>query len=283
MAAAASIPEKWIRFDMDECMAQLGVLYYFLVGLPPENPDVLKITVSLLAEKEKSGETWILRPAFRELLPFLGDAYKSGVLKGVILYSNNGSQQMVNFVGDLMEEIAGSKMVVARLSASWPEERKGSALSKNIEFLQKHVSPTIGFGNILFFDDLPDHALSYQLMKGNYIQVVPYDNQMGVEFLKMLFSEYLDSFPLFKEHDLVNRAERAEERDANRGAVFTSMEERAVRAEKIEFRGIFMRFLGLGASNKKTRRARSQRGAARKISAHSRKCRQRRPSRSRIQ
>lgn len=282
MAAATATTQKWIGFDMDECMAQLGVLYYFLAGLPSDEPDVLKATTELLAEKEKTGETWILRPAFRELLPFLGKAFKSGALKGVILYSNNGSQRMVEFVGDLMEAIADTKMVVTRLSASWPEERKGAALSKNVEFLQKHVSSSIGPGNLLFFDDLPDHALSYQLAEGNYIQVAPYDNQMDVEFLKMLFSEYLTTFPHYAKYDLVKRAERAEAEDEKHGKLFEPMDERAVRAEKIEFRGIFMRFLELSASNTKTRRARRRSRPARKFGVYTRKCRRLRQSHSHI-
>ena len=286
MAAATATLEKWIGFDMDECMAQLGVLYYFLSGLPTHSPEILKETTELLAEKEKTGEIWILRPAFRELLPMLGTAYKSGALKGVILYSNNGSQTMVEFVGDLMEAHAGEKMVVARLSASWPEERKGATLSKNLEFLQKHVSSSISHENLLFFDDLPDHELSRQLVKGHYVQVAPYNNQMSVEFLKSLFSEYLELFPRYAKYDLVGRAQRAEERDVKEGKIFKPMEERSVRAEKIEFRDIFVRFLELpstagNTSNTRRTRRRSHR-TARKFGAYSRKCRRLRPSRSRI-
>ena len=284
MAAATATTEtteKWIGFDMDECMAQLGVLYYFLAGLPAESPDIMASVISQFARKEKKGATWILRPAFCELLPFLGSEFKKGTLKGVILYSNNGSQRMVEFVGDLMEAIAGEKMVVARLSAEWPEVRKGAALSKNIEFLQKHVSSSIGLGNLLFFDDLPDHALSYQLAEGNYIQVAPYNNQIDVEYLKDLFRDFTTSYTNYEKYKLIERAERAEARDKESGKLFEPMDERASRAEKIEFRGIFMRFLGLTSGG--TRRTRRRRVAGRKIGAHSRKCRRLRPSRSRTQ
>ena len=84
-------------------------------------------------------------------------------------------------------------------------------------------------------------------------------------------------FSSYAEHDLVARAMRAEARDEDAGKLFEPMDIRAIRAEKIKFRGIFMRFLGFGASNTKTRRAQ------RKFGAHSRKCRRHRPLRSRIQ
>ena len=277
MAAATATADKWIAFDMDECIAQLGVLYYFLAGIPKDSPEVMKLTSSLFAEKEAIGETWIVRPALRELLPFLGEAKKSGALTGVIVYSNNGSQMMVEFVGDLIDVLAGTPIVVSRLSSSWPEARKGAALSKNLEFLQKHVSAGINAENLLFFDDLPDHTLSHQLIKGNYVQVTPYKHQMDVKSLTTLFGEYINMFSSYAEHDLVARAMRAEARDEDAGKLFEPMDIRAIRAEKIKFRGIFMRFLGFGASNTKTRRAQ------RKFGAHSRKCRRHRQLRSRIQ
>lgn len=278
-ATAATLSEKWIGFDMDECIAQCGVLYYFLIGLPAE---ALPYVVSGLAKKEQKGKTWILRPAFRELLPLLGDAFKAGILKGVILYSNNGSHMLVNFVGDLMEAVAGAKMVVARLSAEAPEKRTGKALSKNLEFLQKHVSPSIKIGNLLFFDDLPDHALSYQLAEGNYVQVDPYNNQLDVEALKSLFGTYLTAFSAqYEKYKLVERAESAEKRDFETGGKTPEPpDDRMTRTEMIEFRGIFQRFLGSSENGNKTRRRRRRSRRLRKFGAYSRKCR--RLSHSRI-
>lgn len=276
-AVGATGTKKWVGFDMDECLAQLGIIYYFLAGIPADSQ---KFVAERLAEKEKSGETWILRPALRELIPLLATTAPQ---TEVFIYSNNGSQRMVNFVGDLVNAIAKKDLVRLRFSAEWPEQRKGAALSKNLKFLQKYLSADLTKENLLFFDDLPDHALAEQLASvglnangstvSNYVQVAPYKHQLDYEFLKHLFAGYISAFPDVYEK-LLERARTAEERDEDEGAILDPPDPRQVRAERIQFRGIFQRFLGLPttASNA-TRRAR-------KISAKSRKCRRRRPSHS---
>ena len=203
---ASENKEKWIGFDMDECMAQLGTFYYFLVGM---DPAIFPGIIAELAETEKSAKTWFLRPAFRILLPVLGKAYQDGILTGVFIYSNNGNQIMVDFVGDLMNAIAGVDLVSNRLSAEFPEKRRGAAYSKNLEFVQTYISPTINNTNLLFFDDLPNHQIASQIK--NYIQVVPYNNQMSIEYLEMVFDLYIKHFSEnFKKYNLLDRAGKHE-------------------------------------------------------------------------
>lgn len=271
-AATEAAKEKWVGFDMDECLAQLGILYYFLTELPD---DTQKFIAEVLAEREEMGETWILRPAFRELVPFLTAA----PLTGVFIYSNNGSQRMVNFVGDIVNAIAGRNLVSLRFSAKWPEERTGIALSKNLEFLQKYVSADLTKDNVLFFDDLPDHALATQLGhsngKSNYIQVTPYKHQVDYTVLTNLFEGYIAALPeLYAK--LLESAKKAEEQDLKEGALLFPPDPRQVRTERILFRGIIQRFLGLPIMISKTRRS------ARKIARKSRKCRRHRQLRSHI-
>jgi hypothetical protein len=277
--AAATAVKKWVGFDMDECLAQLGILYYFLAAIPA---DAQKFVAERLAKKEKKGETWILRPALRELIPLLAAAPHTEVF----IYSNNGSQPMVDFVGNLVNAIAEKELVRLRFSAEWPEKRKGTALSKNLEFLQKYMSADLTKENVLFFDDLPDHTLAEQLASvgintngksvSNYIQVAPYKNQLDYEFLTHLFEGYISAFPdVYEKWKLLERAKKAEERDMDEGAILDPPDPRQVRAERILFRGIFQRFLELPTTTQgATRRA------ARKIARKTRKCRRRRLSHS---
>ena len=188
MAAATASKEKWIGFDMDECLAQLGTLYFFLVGLPEK---AKKEVVKELAASEQKGETWILRPSFRKLFPMLIDALKSEAITGIFLYSNNGSHEMVEFTRDLINAVAGYDIILGEMSAEKPVKREGRDLSKNLEFLQEYVSSDITRENLLFFDDTPDHSLAYQL-GDNYIRVTPYNNQLPVKKLQEIFQKYFD-------------------------------------------------------------------------------------------
>ena len=91
---------KWIGFDVDECLANVTPAYYFVKAYGAEQ------LVSLLATSELEGRTWLLRSHIREIVEAVCVAIKQGGVYGAFLYSNNGSQAMVQFVRLLLNQIA---------------------------------------------------------------------------------------------------------------------------------------------------------------------------------
>ena len=90
---------KWIGFDVDECIANGTPVYYFVKAYGAEQ------LVSLLATSELQGRTWLLRSHIREIVEAVCVAIKEGGVYGAFLYSNNGSQTMVQFVRALLNAI----------------------------------------------------------------------------------------------------------------------------------------------------------------------------------
>ena len=83
---------KWIGFDMDDCIANVTPAYWFvkLYGAAKAAP--------LLLESDRIGQTWLLRSGAQAIVDEVSAAVKDGKVYGAFLYSNNGSESMVELV-----------------------------------------------------------------------------------------------------------------------------------------------------------------------------------------
>lgn len=120
----------YIVFDLDETLGKLFTPYYFLCDLryekanrnttperavppPPELAPVLDDTyrrfVEYVAAIEKSDRPLgIIRPGILSAFEKFADLKSRGVIKGCVIYSNNGHLPSVEFARDVIEEAVGS-------------------------------------------------------------------------------------------------------------------------------------------------------------------------------
>jgi len=180
-----SLATRWVGFDMDECIGSLAPMYTFLTVTKPVHPYEF-----LLAETELLRHTWLFRPIMKKVLRALWQAHKHEKIYGCFIYSNNGSQELVNFARDTLNMMLKMlyklpdvpnifKMAVSFYHVCRPDEVKDYA--GIVRCLKYHkLPPPTSPNDLLFFDDL-QHVLQNEIP--HYVQVRPYLNRMPVEML----------------------------------------------------------------------------------------------------
>lgn len=179
---------KWVGFDMDECVGSLMPLFAFVTTLPEKK--YLNILANILIKSENTKRTWLVRPAMYDCMELLYKAYKSGNIYGAFIFSNNGSQELVDFIAIYLNTWMASKHIESRvvnifkmaICRSSPIRTPGS-LEKSFSEVQRtligYKLPTLsGPRDLLFFDDMA-HVLTNEI--SNYVKVRPYYNRCPIE------------------------------------------------------------------------------------------------------
>jgi hypothetical protein len=204
-----SLTIRWVGFDMDECIGSLAPMYTFLTTTQPVHPYDF-----LIAETELLRHTWLFRPIMKKVLRALWQAHKQEKIYGCFIYSNNGSQELVNFARETMNMMMKMlyklptvpnifKMAVSYYHVCRPDEVKDYA--GIVRCLKYHkLPPPTSINDLLFFDDL-QHALQNEIP--HYVQVRPYWNRMPVDMLTSAISSVVGiELPL-------NAAQKQEQED----------------------------------------------------------------------
>lgn len=187
---------RWIGFDMDECIASAMSLYTFLTDIPMElsiegqiqmYPRVMYAFASLLFKSEMSEKTHILRPAMIDVLKKVWEAHRDKKIEGAFIFSNNGSKELVNFMGFFLNVCIWntcdkSKPIVFKMCV-WQGAPYRNGLVKDYASIQtclhkKGLKKCSSKKDLLFFDDL-DHVLHYEIP--HYIRVPPYENATDID------------------------------------------------------------------------------------------------------
>ncbi len=203
---------SYFIFDMDETLAELYSVYYFIATLKndeemPESlkkslDDSYKIFVEKVLNKEKSNEPLgILRPGILEIMKQLSNLQKQGKVKNVVIYSNNGHLESLYFIRDLIHLYVKSNNLIKEC-IHWDhpmrkEEingRPGAAnktwnVLKNILVKGNCVAdPDLKAEDVYFFDDL-DHTDLKRNLGINYYQVPGYNFKASINRLSQIFRE----------------------------------------------------------------------------------------------
>lgn len=192
---------KYFIFDMDETLAELYSVYYFIASfyihkdeeniselLPKSLEKAYKLFVEEILKKEISAHPLgILRPGILNIMKTLRDLQLEGNVKNVIIYSNNGHLESLEFIRDLIHKYIGSNDLI-RECIHWDhpmrdEERtiEPGMANKTWNVLRNimvngnckaatNIQPT----DIFFFDDL-DHRDLQKNLGGNYFKVPGYN------------------------------------------------------------------------------------------------------------
>lgn len=173
----------WVGFDMDECIGSVMPLYAFVKHLPA------KAMIDALLTSEAAHSTWLIRPALYYVMDILYRAWAAGAVRGAFILSNNGSQDLVNFIADYLNTymarrygVREAKVFQMAVCRSSPARTPGS-LDKSYSEVQRLLS---GNGlpmltserDLLFFDDMV-HVLTGEIQ--DYVQVRPYYNHCPIE------------------------------------------------------------------------------------------------------
>ena len=125
---------KYFIFDMDETLAELYSVYYFIASLRLKGTlewvnkdEANNITESLntslnkaynnfvedvLSEEISTEPLGILRPGILDVMKRLYDLQKKGLVKHVLIYSNNGHLQSLEFIRDLIHKHLGTNNLI---------------------------------------------------------------------------------------------------------------------------------------------------------------------------
>ncbi len=214
---------RWVGFDMDECIGSVMPLYTFITMIPAlfveENPDeppeaAWTLLQRALVRSELSGKTWLLRPAIIDALDILYKEWRAGKIKGAFIYSNNGSERLVRFIGFLLNGMIAARhgdknarLFQMGIHLKAPCRTQGS-IDKTFTDIQACLSayglpPASSSADLMFFDDM-EHVLAGEIP--NYVQVRPYFNHTSIYTLL----EVLDFFrPIVGEAAFKTVAEEA--------------------------------------------------------------------------
>lgn len=203
---------KYFIFDMDETLAELYSVYYFIATLKndEEMPESLKIGldnaykifVEKVLNKEKSNEPLgILRPGILEIMKSLSNLQRQGKIKNVVIYSNNGHLDSLEFIKDLIHlYIKNDDLIKECIHWYHPlrkEEINGQpgAANKTWNVLKNILvkgnciaDPELKAENVYFFDDL-DHTDLKRNLGINYYQVPGYNFKASLNRLSQIFKE----------------------------------------------------------------------------------------------
>ena len=203
---------SYIVFDLDETLAELYPTFYFVASLRPDLPHTIPddfklqlaqayklFTMKVLAQELSStAPLGVLRPGILSVFEMIQRLKSSGQVKGVVIYSNNGHLESLEFIRDLIHQHLGTTDLILEC-IHWGhklrEEERGHKPWKVLSTILK--GPIVGATAdlqpeaVYFFDDMSHQDLKKHL-KGNYTQVPSYTFKASVDTLSRIFTETID-------------------------------------------------------------------------------------------
>jgi hypothetical protein len=229
---------SYFIFDMDETLAELYSVYYFIASLrlnetykEDNKYDVLSDTLlkklnnaydifvdDVFQQEISSNPLGILRPGILKIMEKLRELQINGRIKNVIIYSNNGHLESLEFIRDLIHKYVKSNELIKEC-IHWnhhmrKEERtiKPGMANKTWNVLKNimvkgncKASPNIEPKDVYFFDDLDHHDLQRNL-GGNYYKVPGYNFKASFDRLAVIYRKALKEANIDKkdiENDII--------------------------------------------------------------------------------
>jgi hypothetical protein len=185
----------YVIFDLDETIAELYTMYYFIATLKLKesinntdhvipksliasvNKAYKKFVTKILEQEVSDKPLGILRPGILEVMTKLCKLQKTGNIKGVIIYSNNSHLQSLEFIRDLIHKHVGTKLIKDCIHFNHPMRSPQNINKtwdeiKNIMIKGKCNASNIDPKTVYFFDDLNHPDLQEKL--DHYYKVPPY-------------------------------------------------------------------------------------------------------------
>ena len=186
-------------FDLDETLAELYSVYYFVTSLRLES-SLLALNLDkayqyfvrdILLTEISNEPLGILRPGILGIMKKLKDFQKQGKIKNVLIYSNNGDIKSLEFIKDLIHLYVGGGLIkecIHRNHHMRADERVNGPqlINKTWNVLRNimingntRASTNLVTSDVYFFDDI-DHADLRKKLGINYYKVPRYDYKASV-------------------------------------------------------------------------------------------------------
>lgn len=210
---------SYVVFDLDETLADLTLIYHFLLSLRikehiletqpymiyffplEENLDkaYAKFVEQTLKEELSAHPLGILRPGLLPIMKQLAALKQKGIIKGVVIYSNNSHLPSLHFVKDIIELHTGPLFddCIHWLHPSREDDRSNPFVMKSWSALSRilHEGPTRAPANlspqsVFFFDDL-NHSDLLNTLKEQYYKVPGFHSFASVDRISDIYTEAL--------------------------------------------------------------------------------------------
>jgi hypothetical protein len=216
---------NYFIFDMDETLAELYPVYYFVASLrlkescEGDKSLCAHIPGSLLSSLDKAYHLFvqnimevesskkplgILRPGILPVMQKLNQLKQSGKIKNVVIYSNNGHLESLEFIRDIIHKYLKTDDLIKEC-IHWnhhmrDEERqmRPGAANKTWNVLRNilvdgncKAPDSIEPDNIYFFDDL-EHPDLQRNLGGNYYKVPGYNFKAPFDRLEGIYRNALN-------------------------------------------------------------------------------------------
>jgi hypothetical protein len=217
----------WFVFDMDETLGHLFTPFYMLCffktkesfgnnrkNLAPELAEPLgrayaRFVDRIAATEASDTPLGILRPGLLPVMARLAALKDQGIIRGVVIYSNNGHLPSVHFVRDLIHSAIGRQDLICDAVHLYHPGRKaerftqyGRTYANKTWAVVKSILESGPCGatdvtpqNVYFVDDA-NHPDLQRVLKTKYIQPKPYKYKTPFSILVPYFQEALESVGL---------------------------------------------------------------------------------------
>jgi hypothetical protein len=174
-------------FDLDETLAELYSVYYFVTSLRLESSIKLNLDKAyqyfvrdILLTEISNEPLGILRPGILGIMKKLKNLQKLGKIKNVLIYSNNGDIKSLEFIKDLIHLYVGGGLIKECIHRNH-HMRADDKINKTWNVLRNimingntRAAANLVTSDVYFFDDL-DHADLRNKLGINYYKVPRYD------------------------------------------------------------------------------------------------------------
>ena len=186
-------------FDLDETLAELYSVYYFVTSLRLESGSLESnldkayqyFVRDILLTEISNEPLGILRPGILGIMKKLKNLQKVGKIKNVLIYSNNGDIKSLEFIKDLIHLYVGEGLIkecIHRNHHMRANERVNAPhlINKTWNVLRNimingntRAATNLVTTDVYFFDDL-DHPDLRKKLGMNYYKVPKYDYKASV-------------------------------------------------------------------------------------------------------
>jgi hypothetical protein len=154
---------------------------------------------SIVNRELSSNPLGIMRPGISKVLKYVIELRKKNVVKGVIMYTNNSNEAMVNFAKHLLETASGTKIFddcmfvhhpLRAKRSKYPDYNKTWVTLRDLLVEGLKAPQSIQPKDVLFYDD-QNHYDLISTLTTNYIKVPEYNY---IPNIKQIFDYALASF-----------------------------------------------------------------------------------------
>ena len=212
-------------FDLDETLAELYTMYYFIESLKgKEIPKSLtaslhkaykKFVAGILEQEVSDRPLGILRPGILGVMSKLSRLKKAGKIKGVIIYSNNSHLESLEFIRDLIHKHIGTRLIKDCIHFNHPM-RSPNNINKTWNEIKKIMmkgkcnASNIDPNTVYFFDDRYHPDLQNTL--DNYYKVPAYHFKASFDRVANIYKDAISEVDMnvFKKYVHIMTDEKSE-------------------------------------------------------------------------